>query len=98
MVFRQQHSRSYLNSVKMADGESKEGDTKAEFAGGEVLQCGATDYWAIGRSKDIRDDYPSLPVPHRLKGLEVRYFTPPPYPLSTTITERERSRSCRASK
>jgi len=50
-----------------------EEEKKEEYTGGEVLQCGATDYWAIGRSKDVRPEYPCLHVPHRLKGLEVRH-------------------------
>lgn len=39
---------------------------------GTVMQCGATDYWAIGRTKDVRDEYPNLASPHRLKALDVR--------------------------
>jgi hypothetical protein len=38
---------------------------------GTVLQCGATDYWAIGRTKETRLEYPCLAVPHKLKELEV---------------------------
>lgn len=38
---------------------------------GTVLQCGATDYWAIGRTKENRLEYPSLIVPHKIKELEV---------------------------
>ena len=40
---------------------------------GTVLQCGATDYWAIGRSKETRLEYPCLAVPHKLKELEVGF-------------------------
>lgn len=55
----------------MTDEEKKENGEQT-FTGGTVMQCGATDYWAIGRSKDVRIEYPSLAVPHRLKALEVR--------------------------
>ena len=54
----------------MSEPEKKEGD--AEPQTGIVMQCGATDYWAIGRSKEVRIEYPSLQVPTRLKALEVR--------------------------
>lgn len=42
-------------------------------AGGELLVCGATDYHAIGRTKDVRSDvYPNLQMPHRFKSMKVR--------------------------
>ena len=50
----------------MADEESKD-----EAVSGTVMQCGATDFYAIGRTKDVRAEYPNLPVPTRLKALEV---------------------------
>lgn len=41
--------------------------------GGELLACGATDYYSIGRTKDVRSDvYPSLQMPHRFKSMQVR--------------------------
>lgn len=43
-----------------------------KLVAGTVLQCGATDYWAVGRTKETRLEYPSLAVPHKLKELEVR--------------------------
>lgn len=52
----------------MSEPETKEGE---EPQSGTVMQCGATDYWAIGRTKEVRIEYPSLPVPTRLKALEV---------------------------
>ena len=58
----------------MADAEKQETEAQEaqeELKGGTVMQCGATDYWAIGRTKDVRDGYPNLQVPHRLKALEV---------------------------
>ncbi len=33
-------------------------------------QCGATDYWAIGRTKETRLEYPCLSLPHKLKELD----------------------------
>lgn len=40
---------------------------------GELLVCGATDYWAIGRTKDVRADiYPNLQLPHKFKAMQVR--------------------------
>ena len=56
----------------MADAEKTEPEAQ-EFGGGTVMQCGATDYWAIGRSKDVRPEYPCLHVPHTIKALEVRW-------------------------
>eukprot|EP00889_Picochlorum_renovo_P003084 jgi/Picre1/30114/NNA_005483.t1 len=41
-----------------------------DLVAGTVLQCGATDYWAIGRTKETRPEYPCLNVPHKLKELE----------------------------
>jgi hypothetical protein len=58
----------------MSENEKKETETaQDEFKGGTVMQCGATDYWAIGRTKDVRDEYPNLQLPHRLKALEVSF-------------------------
>ncbi|KAL6766701.1 hypothetical protein ACKKBG_A37020 [Auxenochlorella protothecoides x Auxenochlorella symbiontica] len=38
---------------------------------GELLVCGATDYWAIGRTKDVRADvYPNLQLPHKFKAMQ----------------------------
>jgi hypothetical protein len=54
----------------MAEVEEKK-DTETKFEGGELLQCGATDYWAVGRTKDVREKYPCLMVPSRFKSLEV---------------------------
>lgn len=57
-------------STEIVDGDGKE----CEKISGTLLQCGATDYWAPGRTKGSpREDFPSLPVPHRLRALEVRY-------------------------
>jgi hypothetical protein len=59
----------------MSEPEKKEGEapaTSTEVKSGTVLQCGATDWWAIGRTKEVRHDYQNLPVPTRLKALEVR--------------------------
>jgi hypothetical protein len=39
---------------------------------GTLLVCGATDFYGIGRTKEVRPEYPNLSVPHRLKALEVR--------------------------
>ncbi len=61
--------------MTMSEAEKKEtSNVEEEFKGGTVMQCGATDYWAIGRTKDVRDEYPNLQVPHRLKALEVGFF------------------------
>jgi hypothetical protein len=55
----------------MAD-QSDAGEKEEEVVSGTVVQCGATDYWAIGRTKDVRADiYPNLALPHRIKALEV---------------------------
>lgn len=37
-----------------------------------MLVCGGTDWALIGRSKDVRPEYPNLDVPHRIKNMEVR--------------------------
>ena len=59
-----------LREITMTTTEEK--PQEEEFKGGAVLQCGATDWWAIGRSKEVRSDlYPNLASPHRLKALEV---------------------------
>lgn len=55
----------------MADAEKKE-EGQSEAQAGVLLQCGATDWYSIGRSKDVRPEYPNLSVPHRLKALEAR--------------------------
>lgn len=55
----------------MADTDKKP-EEKEEAAAGTLLACGATDWYSIGRSKDVRPEYPNLSVPHRLKALEVR--------------------------
>lgn len=34
------------------------------------MKCGATDYWAIGRTKETRLEYPCLSSPHKLKELQ----------------------------
>ena len=64
----------------MADAEQQqEGQAAgagAEYAGGVVLQCGATDAWAVGRTKDTRQHYPNLLVPTRLIALEVGRAAP----------------------
>jgi hypothetical protein len=57
----------------MADTSTKEEEVPAAYGGGALMQCGATDYWAVGRTKDVRPEFPNLPVPHRLKALEVRW-------------------------
>ena len=50
-----------------------EEEPQAEGEGwGVVLQCGATDFYSIGRTKDVRAEYPNLLVPSRLKALAVR--------------------------
>lgn len=56
----------------MSELEKTAEEEKPAFAGGEILQCGATDYWAVGRTKEVRDQYPNLMIPSRLKSLEVR--------------------------
>ena len=53
------------------NAEKKEEGDAPQIETGTVMQCGATDYWAIGRSKDVRIEYPNLQVPTRLKALEV---------------------------
>ena len=59
----------------MSDAEKKpEATEEEEVVGGELLQCGATDWYSIGRTKEVRPEYPNLSVPHRLKALEVREF------------------------
>ena len=65
----------------MADSEIKSTEKEEEETAksksngdrcGTILQCGATDYWAPGRTKGTpREDFPSLHVPHRLQALEV---------------------------
>ena len=60
----------------MAEASEKKGDEEQQC--GTVLVCGATDWYSIGRSKEVRPEYPSLSVPHRLKALEVRLPPPPP--------------------
>ena len=62
----------------MAEASEKKGDEEQQC--GTVLVCGATDWYSIGRSKEVRPEYPSLSVPHRLKALEVRLPPPPPFP------------------
>ena len=52
--------------------EKKQAAGEAGEEGGVVLMCGATDWYSIGRTKDVRAEYPNLPVPHRLKALQVR--------------------------
>lgn len=52
--------------------EKKEEGDAPQIEAGTVMQCGATDYWAIGRTKDVRIEYQNLQVPTRLKALEVR--------------------------
>lgn len=66
----------------MTDTEKQETGAQEEFKK-TVMQCGATDYWAIGRTKDVRDGYPNLQVPHRLKALEVGWCVH--CPVSTVI-------------
>ncbi|KAI3430646.1 hypothetical protein D9Q98_005239 [Chlorella vulgaris] len=51
----------------MADQDKKEEET---VAAGTLLVCGATDFYGIGRTKEVRPEYPNLSVPHRLKALE----------------------------
>lgn len=53
--------------------EKKEEGDAPQIEAGTVMQCGATDYWAIGRTKDVRIEYPCLQVPTRLKALEVSF-------------------------
>jgi hypothetical protein len=55
------------------NAEKKEEGDAQQIEAGTVMQCGATDYWAIGRTKDVRIEYPSLQVPTRLKALEVSF-------------------------
>lgn len=52
----------------MADDSKKEEEPVA----GTLLVCGATDFYGIGRTKEVRPEYPNLSVPHRIKALEVR--------------------------
>ncbi|KAI7839928.1 hypothetical protein COHA_006322 [Chlorella ohadii] len=56
----------------MSDAEKKpEEESKPEEpVAGTLLACGATDWYSIGRSKDVRPEYPNLSLPHRLKALE----------------------------
>jgi hypothetical protein len=79
-------SNSYfeIKPEKMADQEKAQPETgkdedkqpEPEPAAGTLLMCGATDFWAPGRTKGgPREGFPSLPVPHRLKSLEVRLST-----------------------
>lgn len=60
-----------LFTAAMADEKEKKPEEKQQVAG-TVLYAGATDYMAIGRTKDVREDYPNLSLPHKLKALEVR--------------------------
>jgi hypothetical protein len=53
------------------NAEKKEEGDAPQIEAGTVMQAGATDYWSIGRSKDVRIEYPNLQVPTRLKALEV---------------------------
>ena len=55
----------------MAETATKEEEAPAAYGGGARMQCGATDDGAVGRTKDVRPEFPNLPVPHRLKALEV---------------------------
>lgn len=62
----------------MTMAEPKE-ETAQAVKGGELLVCGATDYWAIGRTKDVRAEmYPNLQSPHRFKTMMVRWGGPAP--------------------
>lgn len=75
----------------MAEQEAK----KEEQEAGTLLVCGATDFYGIGRTKEVRPEYPNLSVPHRLKALEVgassehhRPPLPPPRPAPLACTSR----------
>jgi len=66
----------------MSEQEKKPEQAAEEEQGGVLLACGATDWYSIGRTKEVRPEYPNLSVPHRLKALEVkcrrrRSFTSP---------------------
>lgn len=69
------HSLTTREMTEMAEKQEAVEQGKGENQAvkwGTVMQCGATDYWAIGRTKDVRDEYPNLAAPHRLKALDVR--------------------------
>lgn len=55
----------------MAEPDAQANGNQDEFEGGELLVCGATDWALVGRSKDVRPQYPNLDVPHRLSSLQV---------------------------
>ena len=60
----------------MADKEEQKQAEEGQ-EGGTLLVCGATDWYSIGRTKEVRPEYPNLSVPHRLKALEVNSRRPP---------------------
>lgn len=80
----------------MSSDPKLDSSTEKEDEGGVVLVCGATDFWAIGRTKDVRADvYPNLQSPHRLKALEVCCVCAVVWSLDRGSGGR--SRSCRRS-
>lgn len=61
-----------MSEPEKPEGEAPAASPSTEPKWGTVMQCGATDWWAIGRTKDVREAYPNLIVPTRLKALDVR--------------------------
>lgn len=69
--------------------DQKEEEKKAE-EGGTLLACGATDWYSIGRTKEVRPEYPNLSVPHRLKalqGIKVAFVASGPSAMHTVIAD-----------
>lgn len=54
----------------MSEAEDKKAQAEEAPEAGVLLACGATDWYSIGRTKEVRPEYPNLSVPHRLKALE----------------------------
>ena len=68
--FRPPDRLCHTQNLRMSDQDKKPEEQEAQA--GTLLVCGATDWYSIGRTKEVRPEYPNLSVPHRLKALEVR--------------------------